>query len=101
MKPSDELAAGSTKWVLANLGNSYIAYTYNYSGPMGVKGVTVGTYDLKWFDTIDGDTIIQSDVLARFGDVTWIRPDSMSNEIVLYIKCQSFSSTSASCFELP
>jgi len=42
MKPRDDLAAGSTKWVLANPGNSYIAYTYNYSGPMGVKRMTAG-----------------------------------------------------------
>jgi len=62
MKPSDTLAAGSTKWVLANPGNSYIAYTYDYSGPMGVKGMTAGKYDLIWFDTVDGDTVHQTNV---------------------------------------
>ena len=29
MKPHDELAAGSTRWVLANPGKSYVAYTYD------------------------------------------------------------------------
>jgi hypothetical protein len=88
MKPRDDLAAGSTKWVLANPGDSYIAYTYNYSGPMGVKSMTAGTYDLKWFDTVDGDTVIQSGVSVPSGDVTWSKPDSISNEIALYIKRQ-------------
>jgi hypothetical protein len=98
MKSRDELAAGSTKWVLANPGNSYIAYTYDYSGPMGVKGLTAGTYDLKWFDTVNGDTVIQTGVSVPSGDVTWSRPDSMSKEIALYIRRQSQSSTSTSGF---
>ena len=89
MKPRDDLAAGSTRWVLANPGDSYIAYTYDYSGPMGIKSMTAGTYDLKWFDTVDGDTVIQTGVSVPTGDVTWNKPNSMSNEIALYIKRQS------------
>lgn len=92
MKPRDDLAAGSTRWVLANPGDSYIAYTYDYSGPMGVMSLATGTYDLKWFDTVDGDTVIQTGVSVPSGDVTWSRPDSMSNEIALYIRRQSPSS---------
>ena len=85
MTSRDDLAAGSTRWVLAKPGNSYIAYTYDYSGPMGLKSMTAGTYDLKWFDTVDGDTVIQKDISVTDGDVTWSKPDSMSNEIALYI----------------
>jgi hypothetical protein len=86
MKPRDELAAGSTKWLLANPGKSYIAYTYDYSGPMGVRGMTAGTYDLKWFDTTDGDMVIQAPVSVPFGNVTWTKPDSMGGELALYIR---------------
>jgi len=86
MKPRDDLAAGSTKWVLANPGNSYIAYTYNYSGPMGVKSMIAGTYDLKWFDTVDGDMVAQTGVSVSSGDITWTKPDSMGRELALYIK---------------
>jgi hypothetical protein len=86
MKPHDELAAGSTKWVLANPGKSYIAYTYDYSGKMGVKDMTAGKYDLMWFDPVDGDTVTQKGVAAASGNVTWAKPDSMGNEAVLYIK---------------
>lgn len=89
MKPRDDLAAGSTRWVLANPGDSYIAYTYDYSGPMGVKNMAAGTYDLMWFDTVDGDTVTQRGVWVPSGDVTWTKPDSISSEIALYIKRQS------------
>ena len=89
MKPQDDLASGSTKWVLANPGDSYIAYSYDYSGPLGLKSMTAGTYDLKWFDTVDGDMVTQTDVAVSSGDVTWIRPDSIGNEAALYIKRQN------------
>ncbi len=89
MKPRDDLAAGSTKWVLANPGDSYIAYTYDYSGPMGIKSMTAGTYDLMWFDTVDGDTVKQTGVSVSSGNVTWGKPGSVGNEVALYIKRQS------------
>jgi len=86
MKPRDDLAAGSTKWVLANPGDSYIAYTYSYTGPMGVKAMTAGTYALKWFDTINGESVAQNSVSVSSGDVTWTKPDSMGRELAVYIK---------------
>jgi hypothetical protein len=86
MKPHDELAAGSTKWVLANAGKSYIVYTYDYSGRMGVKGMTAGKYDLMWFDPTDGDTVMQSGVSVSGGDATWSKPDSIGDEVALYVK---------------
>jgi hypothetical protein len=92
MKPHDELADGSTKWVLANPGDCYIAYTYDYSDSMGVKSMVAGTYDLMWFDTLDGDVVKQSDVSVPWGDVTWSKPASMSSEVALYIKRQDSSS---------
>jgi hypothetical protein len=86
MKSRDDLAAGSTRWVLANPGNSYIAYTYDCSGPMGVKVQTSGTYDLLWFDTADGDTVKQTDASISSGDATWTKPASIGNEVALYIR---------------
>jgi hypothetical protein len=86
MKPQDDLATGSTKWVLANSGGSYIAYTYNYSGPMGIKAMKAGTYDLKWFDTVTGKMAIQTGLSVSSPDVTWQKPDSFGNEIALYVK---------------
>ena len=86
MKPHDELAIGSTKWVLANPGKSYIAYSYACSGAMGIKLMHAGTYDLRWFDTANGREIEQSGVAVPAGDVTWEKPVTIGTEIALYIK---------------
>ncbi len=85
MKSRNDLAAGSTSWVLANPGNSYIAYTYDYSGPMGVRDMTPAKYDLMWFDPVDGDTVTQKDVSVSSGDATWTKPDTIGTEVALYI----------------
>jgi hypothetical protein len=86
MKPRDDLSMGSTKWVLANPNESYIAYTYNYSGPMGIRAMKAGTYELKWFDTVNGNTVTQTRLSVSSPDVAWHKPDSFGNEIALYIK---------------
>ena len=98
MNPRDDLATGSTNWVLANPGDCYIAYTYDYSDSMGVKSMIAGTYDLMWFDTLDGDVVRQSDVSVSWGDVTWSKPAAMSSEVALYIKRQGSNSQSSSSF---
>jgi hypothetical protein len=86
MKPRDDLAAGSTKWVLANPGDSYVAYTYDCSGPMGLKDMAAGTYDLLWFDTVDGDAVTQAGVSVPSGEAAWSKPESLGNEVALYVK---------------
>jgi hypothetical protein len=60
--------------------------------------MTAGTYDLKWFDTIDGSTVIQTDISVLSGDITWSRPDSIGNEVALYIGRQTPISSSISGF---
>lgn len=89
MKPNDELRAGSTKWVLANPGESYIAYTYDCSGPMGVKGLKPGVYELRWMDTVSGEMATQNDVRVASSEASWNKPASMSAEIALYVKRQT------------
>ena len=86
MQPRDDLAAGSTRWVLADPGRSYIAYTYDYRGPMGIKNMTAGIYDLTWYDTVDGDTVTQSGLSVGAGDTSWPKPDTIGHEPALHIK---------------
>jgi hypothetical protein len=86
MSSHDALAAGSTKWVLAQPAISYIAYTYDYSGPMGLKEIPTGSYDLLWFDTISGAKVEQRGVTVTTANVTWSKPDEFGNEIALHIK---------------
>ena len=57
---------------------------------MGIKGMSAGTYDLKWFDTTNGEMVTQSGVVLPSGDVNLLKPESMSNEIALYIKPQDY-----------
>ena len=52
---------------------------------MGVKGMVAGKYDLMWFDPVDGGAVTQPGVTVSSGDVTWTKPDSIGNEVALYI----------------
>lgn len=86
MKPRDELTAGSTKWVLANPGVAYIAYSYAVTGPMGVKQLAAGNYEVLWFDPATGKQVSQAVSVAEAGTITWTKPDGLGNEIALAIK---------------
>ena len=88
MTPRDDLADGSTNWVLAKPGDCYIAYTYEYADAMGIKSMVAGSYDLTWCDTLEGDVVRQSEVSVPWGNVNWKKPASMSDEIALYVKRQ-------------
>jgi hypothetical protein len=90
MKPADNRAAGSAKWILAGPSGSYIAYTYACTAPMGVTRLDPGTYDLLWFDTVSGTSVRQKGVSVPPGDTTWPKPDGLGGEIALYV-CPSAS----------
>jgi len=90
MQPHDELAAGSTRWVLAAPGESYIAYTYDYDGAMGIEGIPDGAYELRWLDTADGDEVtervdIASSAEGEQGVATFSKPESFGAEVALSI----------------
>jgi hypothetical protein len=87
MLPRNDLAAGSTKWVLANPGTSYILYTYDYENNIGIKGLSSGWYDLLWMDTETGETVTQH-ISRRIagGEITWKKPESIGNEVALYVR---------------
>jgi hypothetical protein len=85
MSPHDELRYGSTKYVLAQPGSSYIAYAPELSGEIGLKGMKPGTYKLAWFDCGTGKGVLQSQTVAG-GDQTWSKPAGIGNEVAVYIK---------------
>ncbi|MBR9700980.1 hypothetical protein GOV11_03895, partial [Candidatus Woesearchaeota archaeon] len=74
MGPHDELASGSTNYVFANPGTSYILYGRSGGSP-GVLGLTSGIYSLKWLDTIDGSAAYQN--LSLSGTTTLLRPSEI------------------------
>ena len=85
MTPQSNLKTGSTLYVLANDAGSYIAYSPNAAQPMGLCDLEAGTYLLRWFDTVDGDTIEQVLAVAA-GDQTWSRPPEIGPEAALCLK---------------
>lgn len=85
MKPRRDLPAGSTRWVLANPGKAYIAYTEDYVKPMGVKDLAAGEYDLLWLDTIDGKMEWRRGVALPAGGGLE-KPASFSKEVAVYIQ---------------
>lgn len=85
MSPHDELRYGGTKYVLAQPGSSYIAYTPELSGEIGLKGMRPGTYKLQWFDCATGKGVLQSQTVAA-GDQTWSKPAGIGDEVAVYIR---------------
>ena len=86
MKPADHLASGSTKWVLAQPGKSYIAYTYDYTGPMGLKELPQGQYELLWFDSVTGKSYRTRTRQPATGEARWEKPEEFGREIALYVR---------------
>jgi CubicO group peptidase (beta-lactamase class C family) len=86
MSPHDELAYGGTKYVLARPGESYIAYAAKLRGKIGLKNLTAGTYQLRWFDCATGKEAIQENVQVADGQHTWPKPNDIGNELAVYIR---------------
>ncbi|MBD3392587.1 MAG: hypothetical protein GF418_10890 [Chitinivibrionales bacterium] len=84
MVPRDDLAAGSSRWVLAREGVSYIAYTDNLVGDMGVKGMRAGTYSLQWLDIDDGSQQTTTENAAD-GENTFLAPSGIDGEVAVWI----------------
>ncbi len=87
MSPHDELRYGSTQYVLAKPGDSYIAYASSPSRMgIGLKNVGDGIYNFRWFDCVDGDSVEQIGVSVTAGNRTWSKPPQIGNELAVYIK---------------
>lgn len=86
MVPHDELKYGGTEYVLASPGDSYIAYASSLSGGIGLRNMTKGNYDFKWYDVTNGNTITQTNVSVADGDQIWHKPSGVGSELAVYIK---------------
>ncbi len=85
MAPHDELRYAATKYVLASPPHSYIAYTPQPTGDIGLKDMKAGTYSLTWFDCATGTRITQPNVKVPAGRQKWPRPEQIAHEAALYI----------------
>ncbi|MHC4743642.1 MAG: apiosidase-like domain-containing protein [Planctomycetota bacterium] len=89
MAPHDELAFAGTKYVLAQPGETYIAYSPNLSGNIGLKDLKAGTYDFRWFDCATGKEVVQRKVKVTAGDQSWEKPAGIGRELAVHIKSSS------------
>jgi len=85
MSPKSDLKFGSTLYVLASDANSYIAYSNSATKNMGIRNMRAGTYLLRWFDTVNGNTVEQI-VTVSAGDQAWPKPAETGAEVALYVK---------------
>lgn len=83
--PNNALRAGSTDFVFANAGVSYILYSDSCGTAPGLTGMTTGTWKLKWFDPIDGDIVNQTKTLGS-GTQTFQRPSGIGNECAVWVR---------------
>ena len=86
MSPHDRLKYAGTQYVLALPGDSYIAYASGSAGEIGLKDMTAGVYEFRWLDCITGKEVKQPRVNVAAGDQSWKRPNSISDELAVYIK---------------
>jgi len=84
MANADSLVFLGTKYVLADQGRSYIAYSPALSGDMGIKALTAGTYKLTWLDCTTGARVEQASVAVTGGDTGFARPSGIGTWCALW-----------------
>jgi hypothetical protein len=91
MAPRVDLGQADTDYVLAKPGDSYIAYGLAETAAddlrrLGLRDLSAGTYDLRWFDPVSGATVEHAGLALEAGDHAWDKPDSFGGEAALYLR---------------
>ena len=87
MAPHDELAHGGTQYVLAKPGVSYIAYTTDAAGGVGLRDLVAGRYALRWFDCATGRAVEQAGISAS-GDTRWPCPAGIGPNVAVSVRLE-------------
>ncbi len=85
MAPHDELKYEGTEYVLASPGYSYIAYSSENSGKLGLQNMVAGTYDMMWYDCVTGQSQQQNNEKISSGRQSWKKPSELGEELALYL----------------
>lgn len=79
----------NTKYLLTNPSQGlYILYGEFEVGKMGVRGAPAGTYALRWFDPVSGQTVEQTGSVGADGIASFTKPASFGPEVALYLRKQ-------------
>lgn len=85
MAPHDELKHSGTEYVLAAPGYSYIAYSSENSGRLGLQNMVEGTYDMMWYDCVSGKSLLHKHTNIASGSQSWKKPPGFGDEMALYM----------------
>jgi CubicO group peptidase (beta-lactamase class C family) len=86
LTPHDELAHDGTKYVLADLGRSYIAYAPESTSTLGLISLPVGRCEVTWLDCRTGRTSVAHETFATAGDRNFKRPANIGPECAAWIR---------------
>jgi len=86
LTPSDELAYGDSRWVLAEADTQYIAYTNTLSDVMGVRDLPAGRIRLTWLNPATGYTVEEPEQMIPGGDGAFSPPPDIGPEAALLIE---------------
>jgi len=85
LEPHDELACAGTQYVLAEPGESYVAYTSKPGIHVGLRDMKAARYSFRWLDCTNGKTLVQESVRVPAGDQAWPRPDGIGDEVAVHL----------------
>lgn len=86
MRPHDELAEGSTQFVMGDLDQmNFILYSRQRGSTLALKQSVQGPYLLRWLDTISGE-ILEEELDFGTGTSSFNVPNHFSSEIALYME---------------
>lgn len=86
LRPRDDLAFAGTRHVLARPGDSYVAYAAAPAALIGLRDMTAGRYDLRWFDPATGAGVERRGVEVAAGDRAWRKPAHFGDEVALHVR---------------
>lgn len=93
MQPADELRHAGTKYVLADAGRSYLAYSDAPGVGLGLKDLPAGACEIAWVDCTTGQTHSERQTLAGRGDQTFQRPERFGAECAAWIRFPQIART--------
>ncbi len=82
----DELKHDGTKYVLADPGRSYVAYTDNLTSQIGIKRLPAGQYAVTWLDCQTGQTVTRAVHVDQPGDHAFDKPQPIGAECAAWIR---------------
>jgi CubicO group peptidase (beta-lactamase class C family) len=86
MSPHDELKHGSTTYVLADAGRSYIAYGDNVTSDLGLSAVPAGKCAVTWLDCVTGKISTEQHQFSAPGARSFRKPAGLGTECAAWIR---------------